>query len=406
MKILVAHPGTQHSFQLAKELEERGLLLRFYTCLAISDKSITGRLITKFLGGSSLRNRIIRSVPQKKIKCFLRLEWNTQKLLRKGADSESVLFERNRMFQELIPDHELMKADIVVGFDTSGWVLAERCKKLNKKFILDVSIAHSLAKQEVYKSIANRYPQWKSTIHYKSPEYIAYEQLEMETATCIMAASSFTKQTLIVNNIAQEKILINPYGVNSLDFKPIPKKRKQGDSIRFVFVGLVDARKGVPLLLESWNLLSLPGATLTLIGPVEEQVKHEILTQYPKVELVGKLSSAELRGVLPTYDVLVFPSFFEGFGLVVLEAMACGLAVITTTATCAVDLMEHFKDGIILEDYSVAGLAGSMRVLAEDQALLETISGNAIVKAEKFNWKAYGDRWESTLKKIHEKPGN
>lgn len=400
MKVLVAHPGTQYSFQLVKQLERHGLLYQFWTGIAIAENSWIGKLI-KLLPGKlykKISNRIIDKVPSGKIKTQVKLELKT--LRRFGTDeTEKIIYERNKLFQEFIPDKALLESDIIIGFDTSSWILIERCKKLGKKFILDVSIAHPLSKKKVYDQIATVYPDWSFALKHKPDELISIEQQEMSKADHIVVASIFSRDTLTEHNIDKNKITVNPYGVDSNLFHPINKLNTSQKKIRFVFVGLVDARKGVPLLLEAWKTLEDYDVELTLIGPITDDIKKLVTQNFPTVIIRGKLSFAEVIKILPMFDIMVFPSYFEGFGLVILEGMACGLPVITTKATCGPDVIANTEDGIVLDNISLNELSASMIFFAEKKIDLSKMSSLARKKADLFSWNAYGERWKKILKR-------
>jgi len=397
VKILIAHPGTQYSYQLVKQLEKQGLLYRFYTGIAIAEGSILQKLFS-FLPMAiqkKISNRIIEDVPTKKIRNIALPELRALRSIAKQRNSEDVFYQRNKHFQLAIPDSALQEADLVIGFDTSSWLLIDRCKQLGTKFILDVSIAHPASKQKVYTSIGAAYPSWNITLKNKPQYLIDLEQQELEKADAIVVASSFSKQTLIDNGIGNNKIFVNPYGVQADAFFPAIKKHQS--IINFVFVGLVDARKGVPLLLDVWKKLHLAEATLTLIGPISQEVESIIKTSYPTVVVKGKVPFADLKQLMPKYDVLIFPSYFEGFGLVVLEAMAAGLPVITTNATCGPDLIDHEVDGIIMKTGNSGQLSYAIQSFIDNRYSLATMGKKTREKALKYSWEAYGERWKNLL---------
>lgn len=310
-----------------------------------------------------------------------------------GHNEENVLFKRNRKFQNNIPDASLNGADAVIGFDTSSWILAERCKKLSKYFYLDVSIAHPISKDVVYRQIIRQFPDWKFSLKRKQHKQIAVEESEMELANHIVVASSFTLSTYASHGIPTEKISINPYGVDAELFKPIENKRRDGGKLQFVFVGLVDARKGIPFLLETWNGINSANADLTLIGPVTAASEKYINKHYPSVILKGKLAFNEVKDLLPNYDVMIFPSFFEGFGLVIPEAMASGLPVITTTATCGPDIIENGSEGFIIDPGDAAALKKSIAYFCDHVDGINDMGKLARTKATQLSWDAYGSQW-------------
>ena len=399
MKVLLAHPGTQYSFQLAKQLYKRDMLYEFHTGLAFGKDSWVYKLLSKLPSSlyHKISNRFIDDLPDRIIKRYPLIEINALLRLKLNHEEENVLYRRNRHFQNSMPDHAITGADAVIGFDTSSWILAERCRKLSKKFFLDVSIAHPVSKDKVYRHIIKLYPKWQFSVRHKEHKHIAVEEAEMELASHIVVASSFTLNTYVEHGVPVEKISINPYGVDTHFFKPLQKEKSEGSPVRFVFVGLVDARKGIPFLLESWNKITTTGIELTLIGPITSGIENFININYPSVIIKGKLSFNELKGILPNYDVMIFPSFFEGFGLVIPEAMASGLPVITTSATCGPDIIEQGKEGFVIEPGDMEQIKTAIEFFIKEPGSLTKMGSLARAKAEKFSWDAYGDQWNKIL---------
>lgn len=401
MKVLLAHPGTQHSFQLAKQLYKRDLLFEFHTGFAFGRDSwifkICSLLPKKIY--RKISNRFIDDLPHRYIFSHPLIELKSLLRLKVGQPEENVLYTRNLQFQQTISDTAIEAADILIGFDTSSWLLAERCRKLSKKFILDISIAHPVTKDHVYRQIIKLYPEWEFALKQKSHHHIAVEETEMELATQIVVASSFTLGTFVAEGVSPHKISVNPYGVDTSLFIPSHPPQSTGAPLRFVFVGTVDARKGIPFLLEVWKKISSPAAELTLIGPVAKLTKKLILNTNSAVIVKGKLSFKEVREILPSFDVMIFPSFFEGYGLVVAEAMAAGLPVITTTATCAPEIIENGTDGFIIDTGDEKQLLSAINHFLKHREKASEMGELAREKVAQFSWDEYGRRWSELLKR-------
>lgn len=90
-------------------------------------------------------------------------------------------------------------------------------------------------------------------------------------------------------------------------------------------------------------------------------------------------------------DVFVFPSLFEGFGLVILEAMAQGLPVITTPHTAGPDLIADGVDGFIVPIRDAPAIAARLDSLHRDRDRLAAMGAAARAKAFSFTWTAYED---------------
>ena len=111
------------------------------------------------------------------------------------------------------------------------------------------------------------------------------------------------------------------------------------NALRFIYAGQSSIRKGTPVLLEAWEKAALRNAELLLVG--SWQLAADRLKRLPAgVRFVGPVGPEKLRELYRQSDVFVFPSFFEGFGLVILEAMACGLPVISSECSAGPDVLD------------------------------------------------------------------
>lgn len=401
-RVALVHPGTQHSAQLAQQLARVGVLGEFWTGVGVSE---AGWLRAWLQGGATnplarkLSRRIIRGVPADRI--HLRPWPELVALCRQwlGHEAQAVWHHRNASFQRALPQAVIRRHDAIIGFDTSGWILAERCAALGRPFVLDQSIGHPGAKVAVYDAVRRAFPAWGHELEVCRPESLAAENVEHRLATRVVAASSFTKRTLIDHGVAAEKILVNPYGVDIIRFNPGPRAEWSGRPLRFVFVGQVSARKGIPLLLEVWTRLAPPSSELWLIGHVAPRALP-LVRGIRGVVVKGPVSRVDLPGMLRECDVFVLPSYFEGFGLVLLEAMACGLPVIATDATAAPDLVTDGEDGFGLPTGDRAALQDRLQFFLRDPARARQMGHAARKKAEQFSWAAYGDRWAELMRTL------
>jgi glycosyltransferase involved in cell wall biosynthesis len=411
VNVLLVHPGTQYSYQLAQQLHKRGLLHYFVTGIAVGHASFFTRL--SWLPAAwqkKIKARTVAGVPGSKLRRFPIPELNALLRLRLSTNGEAVLYHRNRRFQEQIPQRLIQNADVVIGFDTSSWILIERCKRLGKPFVLDASIAHPTAKLAVFEQLCQRYPLWQLQLHAKPAQYLALELEEMASATHIVAASSFTRGTYLQHGVEAQKISVNPYGTDLTFFRskwetasPAP-----GSGLRFFFFGALTARKGFPWLCKVWELFvrQYPLSTLVAAGFNRPPDGFELP---PGVELVGAIHPDDRVNWFHAADVFVFPSFFEGFAQVVIEAMACGLPVITTTATAGYDVMPaDGRAGFVLPPGDDEALMRALLYFAQHPEAVEPMGRAACLAVESFTWEAYGQRWQTILENVvgQSEPGN
>jgi glycosyltransferase involved in cell wall biosynthesis len=99
-----------------------------------------------------------------------------------------------------------------------------------------------------------------------------------------------------------------------------------------------------------------------------------------------------------SHDVFLFPSLFEGFGLVLLEAMAMGLPIITTAHTAGPDLIDDGSEGFIVPIRSSEAIAAKLDLLAREPERVQAMSEAAKQRAASFTWETYGERLASAVR--------
>lgn len=159
---------------------------------------------------------------------------------------------------------------------------------------------------------------------------------------------------------------------------------------RLLFVGRLDAVKGVPLLLESFETLRTrhPDATLTVIGdgPARADLEAQAKPLGDAVRFLGYQSQMEVAEVLKETDALVLPSFAEGVPVVLMEAMAARLPVVTTQVGGISELVEDQVSGFICPPGDIKTLTQRIEALFDDPDLCAHMgaAGQAKVAAD-FN---------------------
>ena len=379
-RVLLVHPGIQHAPRLAEGLEREGLFARFWTGWAHP-------------GGAGGKRSV--AIPDEKLRTRPWVEWAALLLGRAGVDGERVWHWRNALFQKLIPDAEIQKADVVVGFDTAGWILARRAKQAGKQFVLEQSIAHPAARAEELKLAGCGPEVWPEALLPRLPMVAQAEREEHQLADRVVAASSFTRKTLVAHGVAPEKIRVLPYGV-AQEFVGAGQRgrgRGVGGKMRFLFLGHLSARKGLRQLLEAWK--GVEKGELVLMGGGDSEPWKQMAGA--NVYFPGSGNRARVLEEMKKADVFVFPSLFEGFGLVLLEAMAAGLPVITTQNTGGPDVIEEGKEGWIVPAGSVDALRAKVGWMINNREKAAEMGKKAHARAMSLTWETYGRRYREEI---------
>lgn len=215
-------------------------------------------------------------------------------------------------------------ADVVHAFEGTALHTLRTARRIGARAVLDVA-----GSAENYIDILQASGVRTSEVPY------ARLLCEREVADLLIAPSEAVIDGLLRAGATEDRIALCPFGVDVQRFAPGPKVEGR---CRFLFVGQIGIRKGVPLLLEAWSAAAttLPDAELILVGEVDEVGARLVRHLPPKVRWLGSVPRHEVHELFHHSDVFVFPSYAEGSALVTYEAMASGLPLITTVQTGSV----------------------------------------------------------------------
>lgn len=231
--------------------------------------------------------------------------------------------------------------------------------------------------------------------HGVSEELVRVETEELHQYDYIVSPSAEVDRSLTAIGIPDSRILRSSFGWNPARFADsVPEPKAEG-RLRFLFVGSVGVRKGVPELLAAWRRAALPNAELVIIGNVETPYREQFKRDLP--ENVRHLPfSLNIGGFYKSADVFVFPTLEEGAPQVVYEAAGCGAAIITTPMGQA-RMIEPEVNGLVVPPADVDALAAAMRRLADDPALLDKLRRAAAEAAAKYEYPMVGEQRAAML---------
>ncbi len=228
-------------------------------------------------------------------------------------------------------------------------------------------------------------------------------ELDLSTRWCLRAAqrviaiSQATKNDLVRHYGADpERIVVVHLGCSNL-FRP-PDDPGQIAAIRacyalespyFLYIGTIQPRKNLTRLIEAFARAGADDALLVIAGrrgwlsePIVRRVAELGLTN--RVRFPGYVPDADLPALLSGALAFVFPSLHEGFGMPVLEAMACGAPVLTSTTSA---LPEVAGDAALLVDpCDTDAIAAALRRLAADAPLRASLRARGLERAAGFTW--------------------
>jgi glycosyltransferase involved in cell wall biosynthesis len=271
--------------------------------------------------------------------------------------------------------------------DCSLWQFTE-AKRLGKACIYDMPIGYYPAWESVRGELAEKYPDWMPAGASLSQQRKMQKRQEMELADLVLAPSNFVADTIHTFH-PHKHVTLASYGVDLAAWAP-RSSRAPPEIMTFLSVGQCSIRKGVPLLLEAWRAADLKQARLCLVGhwSVAESKKKELPSH---CAWTGPVSSGQLHSIYRKADVFVFPTNFEGRALVVCEALASGLPVLTTRASGVDDVVDA-TCGQIVPRENLEALVEGLRWFDRNRHRLPEMSRAARMNAERCTWDTYRRR--------------
>jgi glycosyltransferase involved in cell wall biosynthesis len=396
MKVVVVHRGARDSYQLALAMYEYGLLDRLITDLYWPGDRWWAPWIERLVS-AGLRRTLHR-------RCEFRLPWDAVSLCGfSGAGSlfvsklPSIPFSWHRSATRW-SDATLGRAagrrasktaSALLSYSYYGYSGFSTLRAGLPRILFQLH-PHPVSVRRILSRELDEHPDCASSLTKEWELSLPdgdFERLAAETTMAEewIAASSFTRQTLIENGIPENKIRVIPYGTDLRRFTPPPQPISTSGPLQLLFVGTINQRKGIKYLLEALRMLPAAKIQLTICGrPVDDlRIFDPFGTQ---VRLRPSVSDPELLAAYRGSDLLVFPSLAEGFGHVLLEAMACGLPVLSTTHTAAPDLITNGEDGFVVAPRDAELLARNIEWALEHRTELRRMGRAARAKAEQFTW--------------------
>ena len=223
---------------------------------------------------------------------------------------------------------------------------------------------------------------------------------EFNEADFIQVPSTFAKKTFIERGFSEDKLILAPYGADIDLFKS--KSRPSGNApFRVICPSGVNLRKGARLLAETWKKLGWNNAELHWLGTPGLDTKHLFKDKPDNIIFEPWRSHNELAELYRSCDVMVLPSIEDGFAMVIVEAAACGLPIITTPRTCAEDFFTaDSPEGWLIPTNDVDALCQALTEARADREKTFQLGQRAAIRAHAFSWDAYGEKVRANYETI------
>jgi glycosyltransferase involved in cell wall biosynthesis len=239
----------------------------------------------------------------------------------------------------------------------------------------------------------------------------SWTRYSIENSTHIISPSKSTKDDIIKNyNIPESKITVVYEGFDSSRFKPESKQKIESIKSKYhikgdyiIFVGTLQPRKNIERLIEAYGKLSkeFDGLSLVICGKkgwLYDSIleKSKSLKIEKNVIFTDYVPDNDLPALIGGAKVYVLPSLWEGFGIPVVEAQACGVPVVVSNTSSLPEIVE--ESGLLVDPESVDSIASGVRK-ALDSKIAAGLEKKGLQNIKRFSWEKCAKETLDVLKK-------
>ncbi|MFC3198968.1 glycosyltransferase family 4 protein [Parapedobacter deserti] len=405
MRVSIAHPTGNANVRNAVEgLLQAGLLGSFYTTIAL----FPGTLAYGISGVGPLkefRKRTYAAALKPYTQAYPANE--LCRLLSEKAKLTSFVKHENGRFCIDRIYHALDKKvarntkafDAIYAYE-DGALASFQAAKPNIRCLYDLPIGYWRAMHQLLAAERINRPEWSATLTglKDSDRKLRRKDAELALADHIFVASTFTKSSLALYPGKLPPIDVIPYGFPEIA-NGKPYSILSGQKLKLLFVGGLSQRKGIANVLEAVDYLK-PYVELTIVGRKTAEKCVPLEAGLQQHRWIPSLPHRDVIALMREHDVLVFPSLFEGFGLVITEAMSQGTPVITTHRTAGPDLITHDDNGWLVDAGSTPALIAQIERLLSNPMMIKANGLAALESARKRPWPVYGRELAEKIKEV------
>jgi glycosyltransferase involved in cell wall biosynthesis len=246
--------------------------------------------------------------------------------------------------------------------------------------------------------------------------FIAYLPKFHHKAAFITAVSNATKQDIIKHyKIKEEKILVAHNACRD-HFKPINKDRIDlvrnkltGGAPYFVYLGSINPRKNIPNLIRAFEELKSEESTetkLVILGKKgwNNQEFEKVLkkSKYKEDIIIKEEVGSEVFNIVGAATCMVYISYFEGFGIPILEAMTSGVPVICSNVSSMPEVAGDAA--LLINPKKIKSIKRAMKKICFDEDLRKELIAKGLVQSKKFNWDRSADAIGKALLNLYQQP--
>lgn len=392
IKIIISNPGLgAHVRHTVRAYYDASVLSIFYTTFVLGNNKFNSTLANKYKG---IKSKLFKEIPNSNTRKLISPELLRLISLKLFSNTTT---DRIWEWSELLFDKWVAKqidksANIFHGYEHASLACLEKCNSIGIFSVYEQPSAHHLyLKENVLLSLLNKEEYFN--LHFKD---LYHSDLsirrnnrrdeEIKMASLIICNSTYVKRTLIHAGVSDNKILVFPLGFPEVKKISIAEKA----SLKFIISGNLSYLKGTHHVLRVWRNNPEVFAKHELICIGTDSLSSEEWDSIPNnVIKKARMNSEDYLALLSSSDVYILNTYSDGFGMVMSEAMANGLAVIATENSAAVDIIEDGLTGKVIPVGDEMKLLDTMKWMIENPSMVVNMRKAAQKYAAEHSWKKY-----------------
>lgn len=395
--LLLSHPtGNANVRAVARAFLTAGWLSEFDSCICWDPNSFASHLLPTGLA-RQLARRSFADVPlalqhsspwRELFRLFVTgrsLPWLTRHEL--GPFSIDAVY---RSFDRHVAArlHDLPGLQGVYAYEDGALKTFQTAERLGLHRVYDLPIGYWRSGQQIFRDERELQPAWACTLSGLNNSITKLERKdqELQLAELIVVPSQFVRSTLLEHHNDLAPIVVIPFG--SPPALPDPPPTPAAGPLRVLFVGSLGQRKGLSYALDAVKALG-GQVNLTLIGRITAPNCTPLLSALEQHRWIETLPHNLILEQMRHHDVLVLPSLFEGFALVIGEALSQGLPVICTTHSGAAEVIRDSLEGFVVPIRDSESIAERLQQLADDRLMLASMRQACLRRSRELSWSAY-----------------
>ena len=400
MRTLVAFPSTAiFGQQAALAFQEHSALAGYATTFAWRTDTALARGLAAVPGGRAvlreLGRREISILPAHLVETHPLWEVLHTLSAKVGAGSETVdkvWDHMSRDFTKRVGKRLRHGVDAVYAYEYTALEAFAAAKQRGVARILDFPSLNSRQYQDLQNEQKALHPELRASDDAYFDRVFegrqARRDAEMHAADVVITNSTVTRASHIAGGADPERTFAVPYGAPPT-IAAVAADRRTDGPLRVVWAGTFSIRKAAHLFVDAWREGNLGrDAVADIYGAVTLPARM-IDPLPPGLAFHGSVVRSTLFDAFEAADVMIFPTLSDGFGMVVTEAFARGLPVITTNQAGASDFVRQGENGLIIPAGDTQAICGALRWCLDHRADLAAMRGAALETAKNWQWSDY-----------------